>query len=129
MFGQAIRTPWEELRSGLVLGGDALWRKVREMVSKSEGAEEVRWQERVQAEDISRVIASLAAEERDRRVAIWLRVRLGGERMTTVAADYGYRGGSGVYRVVERLEAEAKKDRALTQHLNSLRAAVSSVKS
>ncbi len=29
MFGQVIWSPWEDLRHGLVLGGDAMWDKVR----------------------------------------------------------------------------------------------------
>jgi len=61
-----------------------------------------------------------SAFESDRRVAIWLRVRLGGERMTMVAADYGCRDGSGINRVVERLVEKAKGDRALARRLKSL---------
>ena len=41
---------------------------------------------RADADEASRMIESLVAQESDRRVAIWLRVRLGGERMTNVAA-------------------------------------------
>ena len=74
-------------------------------------------------------IESLVAEEADRRVAIWLRVRLGGERMTTVAGDYGYRDGSGVHRVVQRLEKKAEDDQALARRLKALAKHVSSVKS
>ena len=49
--------------------------------------------------------------------------------MTEVAADYGYRDGSGVHQVVKRLEEKAKRDRALAGRLNALANAVSSVKS
>lgn len=52
---------------------------------------------------MSRLIASLVAQEADRRVAIWLRVRVGGQRMTELAKEYGYRDGSGVHLVVHRL--------------------------
>jgi hypothetical protein len=62
-------------------------------------------------------------------VAIWLRVRLGGERMTTVAADYGYRDGSGIHRVVQRLEKKAQDDQVLARRLKALAEEVSSVKS
>ncbi len=65
----------------------------------------------------------------DRRFAIWLRVRLGGEPMTTVATDYGYRDGSGVHRVIERLEAKAKSDRALDRQLKRFVRETSSVRS
>ncbi len=61
---------------------------------------------RADAEASARAIASLVEQEADRRVAIWLRV--GGEWMTTVAADYGYRDGSGVHRVIKRLEEKAR---------------------
>ncbi len=103
--------------------------KTRGLVAKASGDEEVRWRRHADAEEISRVIALLAADETDRRVAIWLRVRLGGERMTTVARDYGYRDGSGVHRVVQRLEASAENDRTLARRLKSLAKHVSSVKS
>ncbi len=42
---------------------------------------------------------------------------LRGERMTTVVADYGDRNGSGVHRVIKRLEEKAKSDRALSRRL------------
>ncbi len=60
---------------------------------------------------------------------IWLRVRVGGERMTTVAADYGYRDGSGIHRVIQRLEEKAKSDRALSRRLKALAKKTSSIKS
>ncbi len=129
MFGQVIRSPWADLRHGLVLGGEALWNKVRDLVAEAEGDEEIRWRRRADAEDVSRRIASLVEEEADRRVAIWLRVRIGGEQMTAVAADYGYRDGSGIHRVIQRLEEKAKSDRVLARRLKSLAREASSVKS
>jgi putative transposase len=129
MFGQTIRSPWEDLRHGLVLGGGTLWDKVRGLVAKAPGDEELRWRRRADAEDVSRVIESLVACEKDRRVAMWLRVRLGGERMTMVAEDYGYRDGSGVHRVIQRLEEKAKSDGPLARRLETLARHVSNVKS
>jgi hypothetical protein len=129
MFGQVIRSPWEDLRHGLVLGGDALWDKVRGLIHEAQGDEEIRWRRRADADETSRMIESLVAQEADRRVAIWLRVRMGGERMTKVAADYGYRDGSGIHRVVQRLEKKAKDDRALARRLKTLTAKASSVNS
>ncbi len=64
-----------------------------------------------------------------RSVAIWLRVRLGKERMTTVAAQYGCRDGSGADRVINRLEEKANSDRALSRRLKALAKEVSSAKS
>jgi len=46
-------------------------------LSQSKGEEETRWRRRADAEETSRVIESLVAQEADRRVAIWLRVHLG----------------------------------------------------
>lgn len=129
LFGTVIRCPWEDLRQGLVLGGDALWQKVRGLIGETKGDEEIRWRRRADAQEVLRVVEELAAQESDRRVAIWLRVRLGGERMTAVAADYGYRDGSGIHRVVQRLEERAKGDQALARHLKALTREVSSVKS
>jgi hypothetical protein len=98
-------------------------------VADSDGDEEIRWHRRASAEETSRLIHSLVEHETDRRVAIWLRVRLGGERMTKVAKDYGYRDGSGVHRVLQRLEEKAQHDRSLVRPLNKLAEQMSSVKS
>jgi REP element-mobilizing transposase RayT len=125
MFGQVVRSPWADLRHGLVLGGEAFCEIIRGLVAEAQGDEAMRWRQRVEADAVSRVIESLVADEADRRVAIWLRVRMGGERMTAVAADYGYRDGSGVHRVVQRLEERAKNDRALARRLKSLAREVS----
>ena len=62
-------------------------------------------------------------------MAIWLRVRLGGEPLTAVAEDYAYRFGSGVHRVLQRLEEKAPHDDNLARHLRKLAEQVSSVKS
>ncbi len=98
---------------------------VRELVAKAEGDEEIHWRRRADAEASARAIESLVEQEADCRVAIWL----GGERMTTVAADYGYRDGSGVHRVIKRLEEKAKSDRALSRRLKALAKKTSSIKS
>ena len=116
------------LPQGLVLGGESLWAKVRDLLAEGEGREEIRRRRRVEAEKASRAISSLVEREADRRVAIWLRVHAGGERMTKVAAEYGYKDGSGVHQVVKRLEKRAKSDRALSARLTALAGAVSSVK-
>ena len=129
MFGEVARSPWSELRGGLVLGGEELWNKARRLVVDDQGDEEIRWRQQVQSHEVARLLQPLLARESDRRVAMWLRVRVGGERMTVVAKDYGYRDGSGVHRVLQRLEEKAQEDRALTRRLKSLAKKVSSVKS
>jgi len=104
MFGQVAVSPWQNLRGGLVLGGEALWDKARRLLAASEGDEELRWSRRAGAEALAEAIDRLVARQTDRRLAIWLEVRHGGRRMTDVARRYGYRDGSGVHRVVQRLE-------------------------
>jgi len=54
-------------------------------------------------------VRSLVAAESGRREAIWLRVRLGGERMTVLAADHGYRDSSGIHRVIQRLREKPRE--------------------
>jgi hypothetical protein len=78
---------------------------------------------------VARKIDRLAADQTDARIAIWRQVRVGGQRMTAVAKQYGYRDGSGVHRVIQRLESRAKEDRQLGRQLKSLARQMSSVKS
>ena len=127
MFGQVIASPWEDLQQGLVLGGKPLLEKVQEILSGAKGQEEMRWRQRADAE----AIASMLKKQTDRKISMWMRVRLGGERMTEVAAEYGYKDGSGVHQVIKRLEQEAEKDRTLSVYLQSLieEVKMSSVKS
>ncbi len=49
--------------------------------------------------------------------------------MAALAREYGYGDGSGVHRLVERLEQRAKSDRGLSRQLQALQREVSSVKS
>ena len=112
----------------LVLSSDTLWNKVRGLIAESEGADEIRWSRRAGTEAVARKIDRLAAAQTDGRIAIWLQVRLGGRRMTAVAKQYGYRDGSGVHRVIQRLEGRAKEDRQLDRQLKSLASQMSSVK-
>ena len=119
----------EDLRGGLVLGGEGRWNNFRRLLADSDGDEEIRGHRRARAEETSRPIHSLVEQETDRRVAIWLRVRLGGERMTEVAEDDGDRDGSGVFRVLQRLEEKTQHDRSFARHLKKLAEQMSGVKS
>jgi len=49
--------------------------------------------------------------------------------MTELAKEYGYRDGSGIHRVVHRLEEAAKEDRNLAHRMQQLAGLVSSVRS
>ncbi len=108
---------------------NTLWNKVRGLIAESEGADEIRWSRRAGAEAVAQEIDRLTAEQTDRRIAIWLKVRHGGRRMTEVAKEYSYSDGSGVHRVIQRLEARANNDRHLDRRLKSLAGKVSRVKS
>lgn len=120
MFGQVITSPWEELQHGLILGSEILCAKVDELLTGAKGQEEIHWQRRANTVQMAQAIAGLVEEEGDRRIAMWMRVRLGGERMTEVASDYGYRDGSGVHQVIRRLEQKAKTDITLSERLQAL---------
>ena len=118
-FGQVVSSPWEALRGGLVLGGEALWQKARKLIGARTGAGELRWPRRARGEEELRKAArKLAANEEDRRIQIWLRVMLGGERRSVIAAEYGYADPSAVTQMLKRLEvariAQAPLDARLT---------------
>jgi hypothetical protein len=119
--------PWQDLRGGLVLGSEWLWNKVCGLVAQAEGDEEIRWSHRVGAEAIATEIERLAAAQYDQPIAIWLHVRHGGRRMTELAQRFGYRDGSGIHRMVKRLEARAAEDPQLDRTLRSLVDCLSSV--
>ncbi len=121
LFSQAVGSPFETLRGGLVLGGDALWKKACRLIERSPVQEELRWRRRAEATQWARQVAAMAGREPDRRVQIWLRVRVAGERITDVARAYGYADSSGAWRVVQRLERSAKRDRGLDMKLKKLR--------
>ncbi len=119
-----------DLRKGLILGGESLWNMVRELVAKAEGPkksagddEPTRKRLRVPSNRWS--TKQQTAEWPFGYACAWA----GGERMTTVAADYGCRDGSGVHRVIKRLEEKAKSDRALSRRLKALAKKTSSIKS
>ena len=128
-FGRKVASPWEHLREGIVLGGEALLRKVIARVKGQNGQEEARWSTRLKRTRIARQLPALLAAESDSRIQIWLRVRLGGERKVDVARDLGYRDGGSVLQVLKRLEAKAQQDHGLRRHLTELTHKVSSVES
>ncbi len=70
---------------------------------------------------MSRLVRELTGGEADRRAAIWMRVRLAGERPADLAREYGYADGSGVLRVVQRLDTAAAEDRGLQKRVNDTR--------
>jgi putative transposase len=128
-FGEVLACQWTELRQGMVLGGESFWNRARQSLEESAGEEEIRWRRRADRDEMLRCIAAWTIREADWHVALWLQVRVGGQRMTELAKEYGYRDGSSVHRVVQRLEQAAQADPVLAAHLKQLADRVSSVKS
>ena len=130
-FGEMVADPFDDLRDGVVLGSEALWQKARFLLSGSKGQEEIKWQQRATEREIGRRLAVFVDREEDDRVKLWMRVRLGGERLTVLAKELGYKDGSGVLRVAQRVEARSKGDKKLAGRLKRLRSQidVSKVKS
>jgi putative transposase len=120
-FGQVASSPLAEARGGLALGGERFWAKITGMLDKREGQEETRWRRQAGRDKVGRQVHEMAERETDQRVGIWLRVRLAGERPADLARKYGYADGSGVLRVVQRLDDAAKKDRNLRRKLDAAR--------
>jgi hypothetical protein len=115
-----VDNPWDALRSGLVLGSERLWQRVKRILSGKNGQDERRWQQREDWRTQRERLQQTLADEPDRRVQVWARVRVGGERRVDVARDYGYRDGSGVTQLIKRLETEAAQDPSLARKLDNL---------
>ncbi len=119
-FGQCVPDPFAGVQGGLVLGSEPLWERVKACVAGSSGQEEIAWSRRASREERRRLVEQCLQEETDRRIQIWSHVRLAGERLVDVAARYGFRDGSGVHRVVKRLEALAGEDPSVGRRLKEL---------
>jgi len=120
-FGKRVPDPFAELRGGLVLGGEDLWTRARGSIEGDGGQEEIRWSRRANQDQVWAALTPLLQGEPDRRVQIWARVRLAGQRLVDVAREYGYADGSGVHRVLQRLESRAAEDRSLAAKLGRLK--------
>jgi putative transposase len=123
-FGELLPSPWRNLQFGLVLGGEALLERARHLIEKKPGQEELRWVTGAEDPDARRNAAlSIAEATIDRRLQVWVRVILGGERRVDVAAEYGYKDGSAITQIIKRLEIRAATDRSLRTQLAKMRAA------
>ena len=116
-FGQPVNNPWEQLRHGLVLGGEEFCAKAQALLSTKSGREERHWTQAVEARRWQQRVQRQVAAQQDTRIQIWTRVRLGGERGVDVARDYGYASGNGVRQVIKRLEDRAAENKRLKQLL------------
>ena len=128
-FGSRADAPWSALRGGLVLGGEGLWEKTKRIVAGKGGQEEIRWRRDEGNRERRERLKKLLATEPDVRLAIWARVRLGGERMVEVGRKEGYKNGSGVLQVVKRLEQASRRDKFLGSKMSTLRSKMSRVES
>lgn len=123
-FGEILPDPWEKLQLGLVLGSETMVERIREMVGKKPGQEEMRWNARAEGGEGSKVVARAMAEEQEEKAwKIWVRVKLGGEQRIEVAREHGYRGGSAVTQVLKRLEVAAMIHPAVAARMARLRRA------
>jgi len=124
-----VPSPWEGLRGGLVLGGEALWGRVQRLVAGKPGQDEGHWTKAVERERLRQRVEQLAAAEPDERIKMWLLARLGGERSAVLGRRFGYRDGSGVAYALRRVEAEAGENAALREKLEQAKREISSLQS
>ena len=119
-FGESVPSPWEKVRGGLVLGSERLWETAKRALRGKRGLEDRLWLQQHDQRDARERVRQLAEQESDWRVQLWMRVRLGGEKMLALARELGYRDGSGVAQVIKRLERTAQQDAGLRQRLAEL---------
>ena len=74
-FGERLRNPFDDLRGGLVLGGEVFWEKVCALVDRSDARDAIRWRRRAGQQQLQARIDNLVREQDDPRVRIWVRVR------------------------------------------------------
>jgi REP element-mobilizing transposase RayT len=115
-----VASPWDELKHGLVLGGESLWERVCAAVAGKAGQQEAVWSHQVDVPARREQVRVLAEKETDEWVKIWLRVRWDGERKTTVAREFGYAGGSAVVYAMRQLERRAQQDASVQEKLQRL---------
>ncbi len=120
-FGEPAASPFDDVRGGLVLGGEALWKKAKDLLRGKPREAERRFVGREDGESVRKRVEKLIEDEPDGRVKIWARMRLGGESLTDLARELGYSDASGVHRVAQRLEVAAKEDRELRRRLEELK--------
>jgi hypothetical protein len=127
-FTEAVESPWTELRSGLVLGGEELLGKARGLIGQKKGHDEARWTVVEEAAALRDRVRELVKDEPD-EIKIWARVHLSRERRLAVAKEFGYRDGSGLTHLLKKLQQNAGSNQILQQKLTRLKQAVSSMES
>jgi REP element-mobilizing transposase RayT len=128
-FEGEVENPWDNLVGGLVLGNEGLLARVNAGLREKAARDEAAWVGRREATELRERLGAILGAETDERIKIWARVRVGGERGVDVGREHGYADGSGVGKVVQRLEGRSRRDRVLREKLARIKAHVSSVQS
>jgi putative transposase len=130
MFNKPVERVWDNVQHGIVLGGENLTRQVQQIIKDKKGEEEEKWMVKKKHSDMKNEVARLLESEKDKRIQIWVRVRIAGEHLVDVGKDFGYKDGSGVLKTVKRLEEKAKQDQETRKRLSQIESYfLSSVKS
>lgn len=109
-FGRTMPNPWAQLRGGLVLGGEKLWDRVTDLIGDKKGSDEIKWKRHHDQEEVQEILKKIATKQKDERLLMWIQVRLGGQRRVDVARKFGYKDGSAVTHIINRLEKKAELD-------------------
>jgi REP element-mobilizing transposase RayT len=126
-FTEAVESPWTELRSGLVLGGEELLGKARSLIGQKKGHDEARWTVAEEATVLRDRVRELVKDEPD-EVKIWARVHLGRERRVKVAKEFGYKDGSGLTHLLKVVERQTAQDETRQKKLSALKLKVAKLK-
>ncbi len=116
-----LKSPWEQVRGGLVLGGDELRRRVAQVIGRKSGLEEAAWTKAENQQRAQERLNELLAMEADDRVQLWALVRLTNRRQAELARVYGYRDGSGVAYAIRSVEAESARNEQTAAKLSRLK--------
>ncbi len=127
-FGVKATNRWAELRGGLVLGGEALWDRVRGLLEGKEGVVEAAWTQEADGGERRTRVRELVGGE-TKWLQIWARVKLGGERSVDVAREYGYADGSAVTYVVKQVEQRRQSDEGISARIDAIEQEISRLKS
>ena len=120
-FETAIASPWEALRSGLVLGGDTLHERARLILKKKPGNDELAWTMR-QEQNGARAAAAqlLASHQSERTWKAWVLARHGNERGIDIARQLGYKDGSAITHIIQRHAKKLPNKPAQAQRIAAL---------
>ncbi|HQL64365.1 MAG TPA: transposase [bacterium] len=128
-FDEKHGNQWNPEGAGLILGREIFKERIKGLIANRKGQEEIHWISGINREEMQKRIQYLLKDEQDKKMCIWVRVRIGGERLSDVGRLFGYKDGSGVLQLVKRLESAAQKDRALAEKMENFRRRARSVKS